>query len=492
MEANNVQTRILNKATKDPGFSHFIENLEVNVFEGNQYYETIFSSLTNYYREHKTPATKDLLKTYLDTKLDRQNISDGDRIDYRESIDGVYTVDAVDDGAVFDELISSYIYSKRFMYAQKTLALEGATPEAMDKFDKTYNKIKKDASAIANNSIINFTDGANNNNIADLIRDINVGMVDIPVKPYQEATGGIGKGEMGIVAADTGGGKSLALVSMAVEYVLSGRNVMYVDLEERPARKFMRFYKAIVGRVAIEFNINEDTLRSMLPIKEAETMFRAGGFTKLIKAYTDKIGTTVGNLHFAPYQPHTLTTAGLKQAVENLVMVEGNDVDIIFVDYPDLLRLPSSSDDIYRATGIMFEELRAISQEYNLVMWTASQLNRKSKDSKGMRTGNDIQGSIQKKNSAEFVAVINLNDEERESGFGRIYVDKNRNGSNTGMVIPFKVDKLTGLVRQETDTEAMAHESVLADSATTYTREDKYLAPKEDVNEKLKGTDVFK
>ena len=36
-EATNIQTRILNKATKDYGFSQFINKLEVDVFEGNKY-----------------------------------------------------------------------------------------------------------------------------------------------------------------------------------------------------------------------------------------------------------------------------------------------------------------------------------------------------------------------------------------------------------------------------------------------------------------------
>ena len=490
-EANNVQKRILNKATKDPSFSAFIEKLEVNVFEGDRYYETVFNSLVNYYREHKTPATKDILETYVDNKLDRQNIGDGDRASYKSAVNDIYTVDSEGDSEVFDEIINDYIYSKRFMYAQKTLALEGATPEAMDKFDRTYAKIKKEYSQSASDATIDFTNPENNNSIADLIRDINVGLVDIPVKPYQEATGGIGKGEMGIIAADTGSGKSLALVSMAVEYVLSGKSVMYVDLEERPARKFMRFYKAILGRIAIAFNTNETMLKSMLPIQEAEAMFRQGGFTKLIQAYAEKIGKPTGSLFFSPYQPHTLTTSGLRQAVENLTMVEGNEVDIIFVDYPDLLRLPPN-DDIYRATGIMFEELRAIAQEYNLVMWTASQLNRKAKDNKDIRTGNDIQGSIQKKNSAEFIAVINLKDEEREMGFGRIYVDKNRNGNNTGEIIRFKVDSLTGLVREETENEVIAHDAILANKESSYTKEDEGLASHVDKdNEKLKGSTLF-
>lgn len=489
-EATNIQTRILNKATKDYGFSQFINKLEVDVFEGNKYYEDAFSALTQYYREHKSPATKDLLETYLLNKLDRRNIDEGERLPYKEAINEIYTVDTTEDGQVFDGLINDFIYEKRFMNAQKILALSGGTKEAMNKFDASYKQMKKDATLSDQQKVIDFADESTSELVAEYIENINTGIIDIPLKPYQVATGGLAKGEMGIIGADTGAGKSLAMVSLAIEYVLSGKDVVYFDLEERQARKFMRFYRAFLGRISIELGTSEDVVKQLVPTQEAATMIKSGNFNKLLDAYAEKTGRERGHLYFTKYMPHELTTSGLKQAMENITMVDGKNADIIFVDYPDLLRI-NTGEDMYRAVGLMFEELRAIAQEYEAVMWTATQLGRRGKDASDIRTGNDIQGSIQKKNAAEFVGIINLKDDERESGFGRIYIDKNRNGGNTGELIPFKVDRLTGLVRAENDLEEVQHQSILANNKTKLTKEDIGMSSNAQKNEKIAQSGVF-
>lgn len=59
-----------------------------------------------------------------------------------------------------------------------------------------------------------------------------------------------------------------------------------------------------------------------------------------------------------------------------------------------------------------------------------------------------------------------MSNEERTEGFGRIYVDKSRNGNMAGQAIPFKVDLITGLVRGETEQEAHLHETLLATTDT--------------------------
>lgn len=474
-EITNIQKRILNKAIKEPDFSNFIKNLEIDVFEGNNAFETVFNSLSDYYREHKEPATKDVLETYLQGKLDRKKIPENERNEYSEAISSVFTVESNKDKQVFDEIITEHIKSKRIMNAITQIALAGATDSSIKKFDDTYLRIKKEAMAAEKEAIINVTSSEDSSLISEYIDNVGAGIVKIPVGPYQEATGGLGKGELGLIGADSGAGKSLALVSLAVEYVLQGKTVMYFDLEELPGRKFMRFYKAMLGRIAKEVGINNETVKGLIGRTEASAMFKNGQFNVLLKKYSEKTGNPTGKLLFTRHNPHTLSTSGMRQEVENMTMVNGEDIDVIFVDYPDLLRL-NTGDDIYRSVGIMFEELRAIAQEYEAIMWTATQLGRKSDKGSDIRTGNDIQGSIQKKNAVEFLGIINLKTEERDSGYGRIYIDKTRNGTNTGQMVPFKMDTLTGLVRAETEEEALEHEAILATrNNSAPTREDKGL-----------------
>ena len=477
---SNVQKRILNKSVKEPDFASFVSGIEVNLFEGNKTYSEVFGALKDYYREHGEPATKDVLETYLYKKLDRMNVPEGGRIDYNLAVDDVYSVDSEKDEQVFDELITNYISKKRMMYALKVVALsyDSDNEKALETFDKSYNQIKKDAQSTGQHAIVNITDESDGDDIAEYISNINKGLISIPVAPYQEATGGLSRGEVGLIAAASGGGKSQALVSIASGYSLSGYNVLYVDLEELYGRKLMRFYKSMLGYFQNEISDLTDTF-----IQELSTTYMAAQsfssatktFNKFKSRYETATGKPVGDLIFTRYSPHTLSVGGLRQLVENITMVEGKRIDVLVVDYPDLLKYNIGTNESL-SVGMLYEELRSIAQDYNAVMWTASQLGRRKDSNSDIRTGDDIQGSIQKKNAVEFVGVINVSHDEFDEGFGRIWVDKSRNGGNYASIINFKTDKLTGRVRAETSDEEREHNSILINqSQSSGTKEGKAL-----------------
>lgn len=142
-EVNNIHKRILNKATKDPGFSKFIQGLEIDAFEGNKTYEFMFGALSDYYREHREPATKAILETFVYNKLDRQRIPEADRIIYRDTLKEVYTIETNKDEEVFDDLISKHIEQKRTMYAIKMLALQGEMTAPLQRLKKCTIRLRR-------------------------------------------------------------------------------------------------------------------------------------------------------------------------------------------------------------------------------------------------------------------------------------------------------------------------------------------------------------
>lgn len=492
---SNVQKRILNKSVKEPDFASFISGIEVDLFEGNKPYSEVFGALKDYYREHGEPATKDVLETYLYKKLDRMNVSESSRGDYNLAINDVYSVNSEKDEQVFDELMTSYISKKRMMYALKVMALayDADNEKAFEKFDAAYTQIKKDAQSTGQHAVVNIMDAEQGDDIADYIRNINKGLISIPVEPYQEATGGLSRGEVGLVAAASGGGKSQALVSIASGYALSGYNVLYVDLEELYGRKLMRFYRNMLGYFQeVIPEITDTYVHELATNDRAIESFSstARTFDKFKKKYEVNTGKVVGDLIFTRYSPHTLSVGGLRQLVENLTMVEGKRVDVIVVDYPDLLKYNIGTNESL-SVGMLYEELRSVAQDYNAVMWTASQLGRRKDSNSDIRTGDDIQGSIQKKNAVEFVGVINVSHDEFDEGYGRIWVDKSRNGGNYASVINFKTDKITGRVRSETPEEEREHNSILVNqTGSSSTKESKALKANDviSVNTDLKGT----
>ena len=472
-EEQRIRRRIVNKAAKEPTFSKFVSGLELDIFSDDKEYGEVFSALRDYYREHEEPASKDLLETYLSRKLDRKNVEESDREVFYKTVNEVFTVDD-SDSKVYDELITSYIEERRTRNAILVLASKDVTADAIKEFEERFNQIKKDASNSGMHELIDFNDSNNDSKVAEYIREIKKGILPIPLEPYQEATGGLAKGEMGVIAASSGQGKSQAMVSLAVEYAMSGRNVLYVDLEELTGRKFLRYYKAMMGKLANIFKIPKDTLVKYISINDASHTIDTGTFTRMREKYTRLTGNEIGNLVFTKYAPHTLTLSGLRQLVENAVMVEGYEIDVIFIDYPDLLKYDISAGEAV-AGGKVFEEMRAIAQDYNTIMWAASQLNRSVAQSE-IKTGANIEGSYRKINAVEFLGVLNVTKEEYEQGMGRIYVSKSRNLGNTGDMVKFKVDTISGLVRGETEQESAIHDSILEDRAPNKTSEDKGLS----------------
>jgi hypothetical protein len=65
-------------------------------------------------------------------------------------------------------------------------------------------------------------------------------------------------------------------------------------------------------------------------------------------------------------------------------------------------------------------------REYNVVMWTAAQMNRTAMGAV-IRTSEHMEGSLRKKNAAELVLTVNQTQQEYDDGFIRLYADKVRN-----------------------------------------------------------------
>ena len=207
--------------------------------------------------------------------------------------------------------------------AVKKLATHDATPEAIDTFTKDFRHITQDAMETGRHEIININDPATQEKQADAIANINKNLIPISIRPYQEATGGgLAKGEVGAIAANSGRGKTLHMVNLANAYTLAGYNVMYVALEELSARMFYRFYKTSLGLLTKEFPALANH-PELLSLQGAASTFRKGNMKKLQKGFEDSKGVKIGDLWFTRYGPHELSIDGLEQLVMDEVVPNG-------------------------------------------------------------------------------------------------------------------------------------------------------------------------
>lgn len=460
VEQTLIQQRLIAKAIEEPSFFKKIKNLNVDLFEGNIQLGKAYQVVKDYYLENgDVVPTLDALTLYATKKLDRGNNDTSAYIEMSNTLKGLYTVNSSDQ-KVFDEQIGDYLERIRFTASLKALLGNDMSKEALDKFKKDYETITRESADSGLHEIVDFMNPDNQGKIAERIADIGKNTLKIPNNDgFSRAIGGgLARGEMGAIAASSGTGKTMNMTSLAMAYISGGYNVMYIALEELDGRMYNRFFKAYMGYAQkIVPGLNPQDL---LANNEMVSGLMANGFfAQLVNNMENQLGVKQGNLTFTRYSPHTLTVDGLRQVIHSNIVTYGNPVDVIIVDYPDLLSYDTRNGES-EAGGKLYEELRAIGQDNNVVMWVASQLNRTA-GAEGIKTETSLEGSFRKTNSLETLLVVNSSSAEYEAGFTRMYVAKSRNGGNTGEMIHLKVEPYTKVVRGETPEEASEHANLL-------------------------------
>ena len=213
--------------------------------------------------------------------------------------------------------------------------------------------------------------------------------------------GGGGRKELGVVIAPTGVGKSMVLVHLGATALKAGMTVVHYTLELRDTVIGNRYDACITGIPLDELMDRKDEIREHL--KDIDG-------TLIVKEYPTK----------------TATTNTIRAHIEKLKQ-QGIIPDMIIVDYADLLRTLSTRREKREELESIYEELRAIMMENNVVGWTASQTNRTGLQAE-IITMQSISEAFNKCFIADLIFSVSRTVEDKQKNGGRVYIAKNRNG----------------------------------------------------------------
>lgn len=230
------------------------------------------------------------------------------------------------------------------------------------------------------------------------------------------ADGGLGKGELGVMVAPAGIGKSWALVNVAANAVKAGKTVLHYTLELNEAYVGLRYDSVFTGIAAQNLKYNIDEVK--------ETVEKLTG-NLIVKYYPTK-GASVN------------TIAG---HIERCRM-QGIDPDLVIVDYADLLRGQGKSTELRIQLGNIYEDLRGLAGEQEIPVWTASQANRSALQEDVIQA-DKIAESYSKIMTADLVISLSRKIEDKVDGTGRWHVIKNRFGPD-GITLPSKMNASNG------------------------------------------------
>ncbi len=230
--------------------------------------------------------------------------------------------------------------------------------------------------------------------------------------------GGLGPGELGVVMAPSGIGKSWFLSKIACSALQKGKNVLHYSLELSESYVGQRYTTILTGIQTSEHKERKD---------------------EIIR----KIKGTPGRVRIKYYPPQFASSKTLAAHIEKLKQI-GFAPDLIIIDYADLLKSGSNRDGLYAELGGIYEELRGLSGEHQIPIWTATQTNRAAIDHEVIQA-DSVGDSYKKVQTADFIMSVSRKTKDKLSNTGRIHIVKNRFGPD-GMTFPAKIDTFHGVM----------------------------------------------
>ena len=226
--------------------------------------------------------------------------------------------------------------------------------------------------------------------------------------------GGFSRGELNIFAGGSGSGKSLVMMNIALNWVQAGLHGVYVTLELSEELTGLRTIAMLTNSSTKDIRKDKDT--AALKVK--------------------MVGKKSGSYQ-VKYMPAQSNINDIRSFIKEYQIQTGNKIDFMMIDYLDLLMPVSakvSPNDLFVKDKYVSEELRNLAKELNVLMITASQLNRSAVEEVEFDHSH-ISGGISKINTADNVFGIFTSRAMKERGRYQIQCMKSRSSTGVGMKI---------------------------------------------------------
>ena len=227
--------------------------------------------------------------------------------------------------------------------------------------------------------------------------------------------GGLARGELGVITAPTGAGKSHFLVSVGAAALSLGKNVIHYTFE---------LTETAVG---IRYDSNLCHIPSQDVRENKESVLR----------HYEKEKENLGRLIIKEYPTGSATVTTIRNHIEKLLL-KSFVPSLIVIDYADIMRSTRKYDSMRHELKLIYEEIRNLAMDMNVPIWTASQANREASnaDIVGLENMAEAYGKAM---VSDIVLSLSRKPMEKSTGAGRIFVAKNRAGKD-GVLFPISID----------------------------------------------------
>ena len=395
---NTFQIQLLNNIVIYKEFSNSIIDVIDPQYFDNQYFKIICQMIKEYYLKYEHIPTfntiEQLTKSEVSSPMAQKNILD--------TLEQVKTVS--DEGSIYVQEKSLKFCKQQEL--QKVMVksqsiIDNGDFESYDKLEEMVRGALQVGEVDKGTTDVFF-------NLSEVMDEDYRHPIPIGISGIDNLLkGGLAKGEIGVILAPTGVGKSTFTTKIANHAFNLGYNVLQIFFEDNPK---------IIQRkhITLWTGIHPDDL------------------TDNKELVIDKVKQIQNNkknkLTLKKLPSDTVTMNQIKNQIRK-ILANGDKVDMVILDYIDCVVPDRKMSDEWKSEGSVMRAFESMCHELDMVGWTATQGNRSSISSEVVTT-DQMGGSIKKAQVGHVIITVAKSLQQKEMNLATIAITKSRIGKD--------------------------------------------------------------
>jgi replicative DNA helicase len=395
---NTFQIQLLNNIVTYKDFANsIIEVIDPHYFD-NQYFRIICQMISEYYTKYEHTPTfntlEQLTKSEISSPMAQKSI-----LDTLEQVKNV-----ADEGSIFVQE-----KALKFCKQQELQKVMVKTQSIIDKGDfESYDKLEEMVRGALQVGEVDKGTADVFFNLDEVLNEDYRHPIPIGVPGIDNLLkGGLAKGEIGVILAPTGVGKSTFTTKIANHAFNLGYNVLQIFFEDNPKiiqRKHITLWTGIHP---------DDLTENRVEVMEKVKQIQESRKNKLI---------------MKKLSSDTVTMNQIKNQVRKMI-AEGTKIDMIILDYIDCVVPDKNLGDEWKSEGSVMRGFEAMCHELDIAGWTATQGNRSSISAEVVTT-DQMGGSIKKAQVGHVIITVAKSLQQKEMKLATIAITKSRIGKD--------------------------------------------------------------
>jgi replicative DNA helicase len=395
---NTFQIQLLNQLIVDKEFSTSIMDVIESTYFDNKYFKIILQMIKEYHTKYESTPNFETLDQIVKSEISQELVA-------KIVIDTIKQVkEAPFEGSTFVQEKALKFCKQQELQKAMDRAQKIINEGDFESYDKVEGLVREALQV-----------GERDTGITDIFSNLDTVLDDDFRHPIPMGIpgidkllkGGLAKGEIGVILAPTGVGKTTILTKIANTAFNLGYNVIQIFFEDNPKIVQRKHFTLWTG-------IEPDNL-----VQHKE---------EVISKINEIHETMKNELILKKLPSDSMTMMQIKNQLRKLI-ADGTKLDLVLLDYIDCVVPESSSKDEWKAEGSVMRHFEAMCHELNLVGWTATQGNRSSISAEVVTT-DQMGGSIKKAQVGHVIISVAKTLQQKEMNLATIAITKSRIGKD--------------------------------------------------------------